>query len=186
MSKARMKRGEKRQRETVDVVESVCIGPCARSGCDEECWIEIDTALTPLERSMELQSIVYCSKCYTESLTLQPPLSFFSCHLNGSVVHTSNHPEFLDRNNTFNASTTLASNKQDTKLVDDDYEQAAQWIRNAKHILVIAGAGMSADCFSGATFRGTGTMSKLGGNLAQEEIDLGQEKLLLSFLSKDK
>jgi len=185
-----------KKRKRVSVDRLLCAGTCAAAGCDEEVWVRVPASDFPLANAhyatiLATRDIVFCEKCHAKSQALDPPLNMFTCHINGTVVHFSNHPSFLPISpyvsvpaptaaNAVTTTTTTATNSgipvADAASLSLLYQQAANLILHSSFVLVVAGAGMSADSFNGATFRGNsgsgiGSGVTLGGHLPLEEVD---------------
>ena len=181
-----------KKRKRVSIDRLLCAGTCAAAGCDEEVWVRVPASDFSLANAhyatiLATRDIVFCEKCHAKSQALDPPLSMFTCHINGTVVHFSNHPSFLPISpyvsaptaaNTVTTTTTTNSSipATDAASLSLLYQQAADLILHSSFVLVVAGAGMSAESFNGATFRGNsstgiGSGVTLGGNLPLEEVD---------------
>lgn len=140
---------------------------CAARGCTNS--IIIDTAVvsaTEEENHYNSRVILFCDDCFENCEGTE----FFSCHLNPSVIQFSTRPLVVPVNAYLGAFQASYAPWAAVNNCAQDYILAADILSKAEKVLVIAGAGMSAESFSGSTFRSSGG-TKLGGSRSATDID---------------
>jgi hypothetical protein len=139
----------------------------ACGACQLQCYVEVPVNFSARQVKRETLDFILCPEC-CRAIELEGerdprrPFVVFTSHINQSVVQHSSHPNIVHQSPYLSFSKRLfTSSDGDINLVRND------WFRRAKAILIVAGAGMSAD--SGlSTFR-----------YRLDTSDLGEEKRLL-------
>ncbi len=157
----------KKAKTTLAKCEFLNFGKCP--ACSKiDSYIFVPKALTEFEMFHEKAScseLVFCDKCYDgiNSKMQHGQLTVLSCHLNSNIVHYSSNANVVP--------TSLYLRKIFYDHIND-YQKAYDMIKKASQVLVIAGAGMSAESFDGATFRGQNSI--LLGGLLLENLHIYQ------------
>ena len=137
-------------------------GYCPKLNCREYCYVSIRKSANLFEVYCGcVEELIICSGCsdYVLQKLNSGEVTVLSCHINGTVISHSTDSALLP-----------VSSYLKPLIVDqiDNYKLATDLITSNSNVLVVAGAGLSADSFDGLTFRSAG--GKLGGNRTAEEI----------------
>ena len=97
-------------------------------------------------------------------------MTLICCHLNASVVQHTSHPDLVPIDKFLKKESLHWFKFQ--RRPEVIYNSSMMMFTEAERILILAGAGMSADSFNGSTFRNSAinTSNSLGGWRAPEEI----------------